>query len=149
MKRLGMVFVLFVAFMCLSVGMAFAQSSIPNLEGKWKAKSYGHHHEKQGFFYTNAESNGPWVVKEQQGRYFFGQRTYIREQISNKKVTEGFSGVISRDGKRVYLVDHDEDFLIGDILSNDLIELVIIDEPETGVKDHDSKIGLIEIERVK
>jgi len=142
------VFVLFTAFVCLSVGMAFAQSSIPDLEGKWKSKSYGHHHEKQGF-YTNAESNGLWVVKEQQGRYFFGQCTYVRKQISNKKVTEGFSGVISRDGKRVYLVDHDEDFLIGDILSNDSIELVIINEPETGVKDHDSAIGLIEIERVK
>ena len=148
MKRLSVLFVLFATVMCLSAGMAFAQSSIPDLKGKWKTKNYGHHHEKRAF-YSNAEANGLWVVKEQQGRYFFGERTYVKKQISNKKATEGFSGVISRDGKRVYLVDHDEDFLIGDILSNDSIELVIINEPEKGVKNHDSSIGLIEIERVK
>jgi len=148
MKQLSVVFVLFATFMCLSAGFACAQSSMPDLKGEWKTNSYGHHHEKRGFF-SNSEANGKWVVKEQQGRYFSGERTYVKKQISNQNVTEGFSGVISRDGKRVYLVDHDDDFLIGDILSNDSIELVIITEPEKGIENHDSSIGLIEIERIK
>ncbi len=114
---------MFVAFMCLVTGVAFAQSSIPDLKGKWKSKSYGHHHVKRGF-YTTEQGNGIWIVKEQQGRYFFGERTYIRKSVNNTKLTEGFSGVISRDGKRIYLVDHEDDFFIGDILSNDSIELV-------------------------
>jgi hypothetical protein len=148
MKRLSVILVLFATVTFLSAGMVFAQSSIPDLKGKWKTKSYGHHHEKRGFF-TNAEANGIWVVKEQQGRYFSGDRTYVMKQISNENVTEGFSGVISKDGKRVYLVDHDEDFLMGDILSSDSIELIIINEPEKSIENHHSSIGLIEIERVK
>lgn len=88
------------------------------------------------------------VIKDQQGRFFTGERSHIDRQ-SNKRVAEGFSGVISRDGKRVYLVDYEEDFLIGDILPDDSIELVVINEPEKGVKNQHSKIGLIEIERIK
>jgi len=149
MKRFSAVLVLLAAFMCLSAGMAFAQSAIPDLKGKWQFKSYGHHHEKTGFFATEAgKANGLLVVKEQQGRYFSGERSHV-DRPSNKRVTEGFSGVISRDGKRVYMVDYEEDFLIGDILSNDSIELVVINEPEKGVKKQHSKIGLIEVERVK
>ena len=66
--------------------------------------------------------------------------------FDRSKVTESFSGVISRDGKRLYIVDHDEDILIGDILSDGSIELIMIND---GDKNHHSKIGLIEIERAK
>ena len=149
MKRLSVVFVLFAVFMCISAGVAFAESCIPDLKGKWQFKSYSHHHEKRGFFATEeGKANGLFVVKEQQGRFFFGERSHIDRQ-TNKRVTEGFSGVISRDGKRVYLVDYEEDFLIGDILSDDSIELIVINEPEKGVENQHSKIGLIEIERIK
>ena len=44
------------------------------------------------------------------------------------------------------MVDHDEDILMGDILENDSIELVILND---GDKENNSRIGLIEIEKVK
>jgi len=144
MKRLSMVFILFVAFMFFSAGTVSAESSMPDLTGNWKAKSYGHHHEARGFF-SNSDANGKWVIKEQRGRFFYGERSYIKKQIYDLRVTEGFSGVISRDGKRLYMVDHDEDILIGDILPDGSIEFIMIND---GDKNHHSKIGLIEIEKV-
>lgn len=145
MKRFSVVLFLIATFMFFSSGTILAESSTPDLIGKWKTMNYGHHHEQKGFF-SNSEANGKWVIKKQQGRFFYGERSYIMKASGSSKVTEGFSGVISRDGKRLYIVDHDEDILIGDILSNGSIELVMIND---GDKNHHSRIGLIEIERVK
>jgi hypothetical protein len=148
MKRLSGIVFAFAVLVFFSAGTSFAASAVPNLTGKWATKSYGHHHQKRGF-YTNSEVDGQWVIKEQQGRFFYGERTYTKKQISKNKVTEGFSGVISRDGKRVYIVDHEEDILIGDILSDTAIEFVIINEPEKGDKNHQPSVGLMEIQKVK
>lgn len=148
MRRFSVVVVLFTVFICFSAGTVFAQSTIPNLKGKWTTKSYAHHHKKGGFF-SHSEVNGQWVIKEQQGRFFYGERSYTLKHISKKKATEGFSGVISRDGKRVYIVDHEDDILIGDVLSDNAIELIIINEPEKSDKNHHPSVGLIEIEKVK
>jgi hypothetical protein len=145
MKRLSTVLFLIATFMFFSSGTILADSSMPDLTGKWKSRNYAHHHEQRGFF-TNSEADGEWVIKEQQGRFFYGERSYTMKALGSSKVTEGFSGVISRDGKRLYMVDHDEDILIGDILSDGSIELIMIND---GDKNHHSRIGLIEIERAK
>ncbi|MFO7570608.1 MAG: hypothetical protein R6W75_12500 [Smithellaceae bacterium] len=145
MKRLIGIVGLMAVLMCLSAGTLLAESGIPDVKGKWVAKSYTHHHEKQGFFHT-AEAGGVWIIKEQQGRFFYGERTYVKKQITDKKTTEGFSGVFSRDGKRIYIVDHDEDTLIGEMISDDRIELVIMND---GDKNDHSRVGLIEINKIK
>jgi len=145
MKRLSMVFSLLVISIFFFSATIQAESSIPDLTGNWKSKSYSHHHEQRGFI-SNSEADGNWVIKEQRGRFFYGERSYTKKAISSSKVTEGFSGVISRDGKRLYMVDHDEDILIGDILSGETIELIMIND---GDENQHSKIGLIEIKRVK
>ncbi|MEE9911991.1 MAG: hypothetical protein K4571_09745 [Deltaproteobacteria bacterium] len=145
MKRLCAVLVLFAAVMYFSAGAVYADSHIPDLKGKWISKNYSHHHEKNGFF-SRAGSKGAWEIKEQQGRLFYGERSYIMTHRNKKKVTEGFSGVISRDGKRIYMVAHNEDIMLGEILSDGTIEIVTMDDSE---KDHHATIGLIEIERIK
>ncbi len=120
-------------------------ASIPDLTGKWETKSYSHHHESRGFAFAS-KAVGKWTIKDQQGRLFHGERTYIRTKYDGMEITEGFSGTISRDGKRIYMVDHNEDILFGDILKNGSIELVIMND---GDQDKHSKIGLIEIEKVR
>lgn len=146
MKRLIPMLVLFAAFMFVSAGTLFAETSIPDLTGKWTSKNYAHHHEKSGFF-SNKEADGKWLIKEQQGRFFYGERSYTKKSVKPAKVlTEGFSGVISRDGTRLYLVDHDEDILLGEILADGSIELIMLND---GDKNHHSKIGLLELERAK
>lgn len=145
MKRLCGVFVLFAVVMYFSAGTVYADSPIPNLKGKWVSKTYSHHHEKNGFF-TLPNSKGGWEIKEQQGRLFYGERSYNMTHRDTKKVAEGFSGVISRDGKRIYMVAHNEDVMFGEILSDGLIEIVTMDDSEA---DHPSTIGLMEIERIK
>ncbi len=74
------------------------------------------------------------------------ERTYIKKSINNKTLKESFSGVISRDGKRLYIVDHDEDILLGEMITEDCIELVIMND---GDKNRHSRIGLIEINKTK
>ncbi|MFA5627765.1 MAG: hypothetical protein WC965_09870 [Thiohalomonadaceae bacterium] len=125
-------------------GMVFADQSYPDMTGKWNTKSYSHHHENKGFLNVS-DANGKWVVTEQQGRFFHGERTYTNRS-DKKTYTEGFSGVISKDGKRIYLVDHDEDLLFGDILDDGSIELIIMDD---GGNDDISRIGVLEIEKAK
>ena len=145
MKRLATLFFLSAICMFFSSGTIYAESTIPDLTGNWTSKTYSHHHEKHGFI-SNPKANGNWVIEKQMGRLFYGERIYTRGSFSSEEVTEGFSGVISRDGKRLYMVDHDEDILIGDIVSDGSIELIIIND---GDENKHSKIGLIEIDRVK
>ena len=145
MKRLSAALVLFAALVCFSAGTVFAQSPVPDLKGKWKSKTYSHHHEVKGFF-SHPKIDGDWIIKEQQGRLFYGERSYTMKHRSKKKVKEGFSGVISRDGKRVYIVGHNEDIIFGEILSDESIELITMDDSEN---NHPSTIGLIEIEKIK
>jgi len=136
---------LLAAFMFFSPGAVLAGSPIPDLTGKWTAENYSHHHEQRGFF-SYLEADGEWLIKEQQGRIFYGERSYTKKQYESSKTKEGFSGVISRDGKRLYIVDHDEDILIGDIVSDGLIELIMIND---GDENNFSKIGLLEIKKAK
>lgn len=133
------------ACMFFSAATASADPSIPDLTGKWESVSYGHHHEKRGFASTS-EANGKWEIKKQEGRIFYGERTYTKKLHDGAKIKEGFSGVIARDGKRLYMVDHDEDILVGDILGANAIELIMIND---GDSDHHSKIGLMEIRKTK
>ena len=145
MKRFITGMVLVSAFMLFSAGAALAVSSVPDLTGKWKSRSFAHHHELKGF-YSQPGPDGEWVVKKQEGRFFYGERTYTPKYISSSKVTEGFSGVISRDGMHVYIADHDGDLLMGDILPDGSIELILMND---GDQNGHSRIGLVEIERVR
>jgi len=61
------------------------------------------------------------------------------------KVKVGFSGAISRDGKRLYMVDHDEDYLFGEFLPDGSIELIIMND---GDKKDNSRIGIMEIKKL-
>jgi hypothetical protein len=145
MKRFIGIVCLIAVLMYFSAGIVCAESGMPDMEGKWVAKTYAHHHEKQGFF-ANENPGGIWIVEEQQGRFFTGERTYVKKQITDKETTESFSGVISRDGKRIYIVDHDGDILLGEIISEGCVELVIMND---GDANRHSIVGLIEINKVK
>jgi len=145
MKKIG-VFVMVASFIYLVSGMALAADpTIPDLTGKWQIKSYGHHHEKEGFF-DNAEPAAQLVIKEQKGRFFHGERFYTKT-VDKKKYMETFSGVISKDGKKLYITDHDEDFLFGDVLSATSIELILMNDGDKNPQDR--TVRLIEIEKVK
>jgi len=146
MKRLIPALVLCVTILFVFAGSSLAETSIPDLTGKWISKSYAHHHEQSGFF-SNKEADGKWTIKEQQGRFFYGERSYTKKSTNPEEVfTEDFSGVVSRDGTRLYLVDHDEDILFGEILTDGSIELIMIND---GDKNQHSKIGLLELGRAK
>jgi hypothetical protein len=145
MKRIATGFLLSAACILFYAGMVFGEPSVPDLTGKWETITYGHHHEKRGFAAVSA-ANGKWIIKKQEGRLFYGERTYTRARHDGAVITEGFSGVVSRDGKHLYMVDHDEDILFGDILGNGSIEFVILND---GDRNNQSRIGLIEIKKVK
>ncbi|GEM_PF-930331 len=146
MKQSIKVVIFFLMLLFFTTSVTFADIVMPDLKGNWVTKSYSHHHEKRSFF-VNTQPEGSWIIKEQQGRFFSGERIYVKKQEGNKKVTEGFSGAISRDGKRLYIADHEGDYLFGDILSNDSIEFIIMND---GAKNgEDSRVGIIEVIRSK
>ena len=143
MKRPFVLPLLVITVFFLASTAVFAAPSIPDVTGNWETVGYGHHHAEKGFL-APAAGNGTWIIKEQHERFFTGKRTYTRSRLDGKQITESFSGVITRDGKQLYLVDHDEDILVGTFLDDGGIEFILL-----SVGPDQSRIGVVEIKKIQ
>jgi hypothetical protein len=65
------------------------------------------------------------VVTEQQGRIFNG---YLRIFWMGKELKPGIAGVIGTDGKTLSLVEQDNGYMSGTIISKDEIELTYLQD---------------------
>lgn len=92
---------------------ASAVEPVPNLVGKWTGSMEMHH--KIIGFKALETATGVFDIKEQQGHTFHGVKTWSTPSGS---FSETFSGVISADGKRLYITEHEEGIVIGDIISD-------------------------------
>jgi len=122
-----------------------ATTTIPDLKGEWDVVSYSHHHAKQGFL-ENSAPIAKWTILEQQGRHFHGTRTFHRQKLDGKTYQEGFSGVISTDGTRVYIIDHKEDVAFGDLLSDTDMTVYILGKTHA---DREPRAGYIVLKKLK
>ena len=99
--------------------------TIPELVGTWawNGEDLDGHSLKNGFDSTASS----WVlnVTEQDGRSFAGYKEIVYNGTTKY---ENFSGVVSYDGTKLYLTDHDEGFNIVDVISPDEIELIYLDD---------------------
>lgn len=146
MKRFFSLLVPFAICIILAACSGKTESSIPDLTGNWVTKSISYHHEERGFIPLFEQTDGKWVIKEQKGQVFWGERVYTKIKHDNSVITESFSGVIARDGKRVYIVDHIQDKIFGEVLTDGTIELVMMNDGD--VNGH-SQISLMVIARDK
>jgi hypothetical protein len=115
---------MFVLFVLLSSSV-FAGDAV-NLTGTWDRVSVGHYRDR-GFFTDSGKED--LVVIEQKDGAFFGKKTWV---LDGKKAEEGFSGVMSADGKRLYVADHVDGLSIGEVIGPDEFVLYYL---ESGLAD--------------
>jgi len=125
------------AVMALFLLSSAAWSMEPELIGTWNATVVTH--KKDGGF-TKAEGKGKWIIEEVKDGAFYGKKVW---NIEGKDREEGFSGVIGVDGKKLYIAEHEDGVMIGDVLSPDRIMLYYM---ESGTK---AKAMRIELKRVQ
>jgi len=91
-------------------------ADVPNLVGAWEGAPTVHDI-KAGYF------TGKLVltIKEQKGNAFHGSKVY-KLASPKKDRTENFSGTISSTGQ-IFISDHDEGFMIGNVTKNGDMEL--------------------------
>ncbi|MGC9384854.1 MAG: protease inhibitor I42 family protein [Kosmotogaceae bacterium] len=112
--------------------------SLPNIVGTWKRiKSEGF-----GYFApVNGDKHMPMpegftfklFVEEQNGRAFHGRKK-VWNSSGDIVIDEYFSGLITDDGRDIYIVEHEDGIMIGTLLSNNNMELHYLessDEPKT------------------
>ncbi|MBU1040725.1 MAG: hypothetical protein KKF77_06480 [Proteobacteria bacterium] len=87
----------------------------PNLVGTWEGTP-SVHGVKVGF----RTSNLVMIILEQQGNAFHGTKTYHTPKKKDK--VEKFSGTIRSDGQ-IFIADHDEGYMLGDITKDGAMEL--------------------------
>lgn len=110
----------------------------PDLVGIWNGTTTEHTKSK-GFI--TALGNTQWIVTEVKDGAFTGKKVW-KHHTSNQ-LEEPFSGVISADGKKLYIAEHEDGMLIGDVLSPQKIVLYYL---ESGPK---AKAQRIELTRAK
>jgi len=113
MKRLILSFALLAVACFATVALA---ADVPSLVGTWEGAPTVHDI-KVGYF------TGTLVLTmtAQKGNAFHGSKVY-KPAPQKKERTEGFSGTISSTGQ-VFIADHDEGFMIGNVTKDGGLEL--------------------------
>ena len=99
---------------------------MPDLVGTWTGPVKGYI-EGVGFR-ESTTAVMTMVVTEQKDRLFTGYMVF--PLLSGKTRTEGFAGVIARDGKTLHLVEYTTGYDDGTIVSANEIELMNADDSE-------------------
>lgn len=94
-------------------------TEIPNLTGTWTGLMQGYDGNSGFTDYNNLPMS--MVVTEQQGRIFAGNITFMSN--STMSVTP-MTGVIGHDGRTFSIVEKNNGYTTGEIISNDTLELI-------------------------
>ncbi|MEF2144694.1 MAG: hypothetical protein V3573_04545 [Desulfovibrionaceae bacterium] len=130
---------LLLAFLTLALALpALAGGKLPDLTGTWQGKVEIHRADKG--FQTNS-NHLQFVIKEQQGHVFHGVKTWT--DVAGGKYSEPFSGIISVDGEDIYVVEHSDGHMTGEVESKDRIYLYYLEGGES------PKAIFYELDRVK
>lgn len=107
------------AVLCM-IGMTVAD--IPDLVGNWSGSSIGY---QEGIGLADyPDGTFSITITEQTDRVFTGY--ILTKDNSGADFHKNMSGVISADGKEIYLAEHGEGISIGTIISPDEFELTYL-----------------------
>jgi hypothetical protein len=113
------------ACFCAAATLVWAENGLPNLVGVWTCKTTLHRQSK-GFL----TGSWKWVVDEQKGHVFHGTLDFTNSDGSVGSVT--FSGVISMNDRKVYVIYAGDKISFGDITSKDKLIMHTL----SGGKEH-------------
>lgn len=101
---------------------AVAGDKLPDIVGAWQGKVEIHRADK-GF--QENSNHLQFIIKEQKGHAFHGSKEWT--DVAGGHYSETFSGVFSADGKRLYIAEHEDGFMTGDVVSQDRIYLYYLE----------------------
>jgi hypothetical protein len=110
---------------CMSL-IAICSAETPDLTGTWVGPAVGHH-EERGII-EGPEDAVILNVTNQTDRIFTGEIKIMNKDGSYR--SENFAGMIEIGGAEFMIIEHDEGFSMGDILSPDEIELIYMENAE-------------------
>lgn len=115
-----------------------------DLKGTWEGFAYGHGvfdraNNSNDFIYMDSReaelTHYEFEIEEQKGRVFWGnKKVYFTDPAKTgeeKMMQEGFSGVFERDSNNFYIVEHDDGYAFGKVLSDGEIEIIYKENEET------------------
>ena len=121
----------------LATGICAAK--VPNLVGNWTGSENAYAAEN-GSYKLSENMSVSYAITEQNDRLFTGNVTYME---NGKEMVEGFAGAIGLDNHTLYIAEFNEGYNFGTIISDDEIELIYLEDGETG------KITIDKIHRIK
>jgi len=102
------------------------ESDIPNLVGEWHSETMTSYVKEKNSF--GKGNTGTFVISEQHGHVFSGYKVLKTRYSDEHK--EDISGVISKDGKKVYFAEHDDGYAFADIIDTNTIHLYYLEDGE-------------------
>lgn len=99
------------------------ENAIPNLVGEWQTETIAKHVQERD--YMGKGSTGIIIITEQHGHVFTGHK--LSKTSSSDEYKEVFSGVISQDGKKLYLAEHSDGYAFADIIDQNTIHLYYLE----------------------
>lgn len=100
------------------------ENTIPNLIGQWTSETQARYEAAtnqigKGFI-------GTYMITEQFGHIFTGYKL-VKTDFADE-LREGFSGVISKDGKNLYIAEHIDGYAFADIADANTIHLYYLED---------------------
>jgi hypothetical protein len=111
--------------LCAAATLARAENGVPSLVGIWTCKT-SMHSQAKGFL----TGSWKWVVDEQKDHVFHGTLDFTESDDNVGSVT--FSGVISPNDKKVYVIYEGDKISFGDIIAKDKLVMHTL----SGGKEH-------------
>lgn len=102
-------------------------SAIPNLLGTWSASA--ERISSENGFTETAFGKIRFVISEQNGKVFRGYKEYLDTTDSQVK-KENFSGSLNADNTKIYIAEHEDGYIFGDIVTENGIFMYYL-ESET------------------
>jgi hypothetical protein len=100
------------------------ENTIPNLLGEWQSETIGSYVKEKN--HLGKGQTGLFVITEQHGHVFTGYKNVKTLYTDEHK--EEFSGVISKDGKKLYIAEHNDGYAFADIIDANTIHLYYLED---------------------
>ena len=102
------------------------EGAIPDLVGKWESVTHAAYVKEMDRM--GKGQTGTFIITEQHGHVFTGYK--LVKTLYTEEHREEFSGVISKDGQKLYIAEHNDGYAFADIADANTIHLYYLEDSE-------------------